>query len=210
MTEEVFTLRRKELDRLEVIRRVVSKRLRRKEAACQLAAWHSPDQASGASLPGARPPGSRERPVGGISPPGWRTHTTTIISRHLPWAASRPLWGGRIQFDYLERYNVIRPHRGLGNRTPGQTLARHLPWAASRPLWGGRIQFDYLERYNVIRPHRGLGNRTPGQTLARHLPWAASRPPTWRTHTTTIISRERPAGGISPPMWWTHTKTGFV
>ena len=33
MTEEVLTLSRKELDRLEVVRRVVSKRLRQKEAA---------------------------------------------------------------------------------------------------------------------------------------------------------------------------------
>ena len=37
MTAEVLTLSRKELDRPEVIRRVVSKRLRQKEAACQLA-----------------------------------------------------------------------------------------------------------------------------------------------------------------------------
>ena len=51
---------RKEIGRMEVIRRVVSKRLRRKEAACQATrAWHSPDQALGAPLPGAR----RRRPV---------------------------------------------------------------------------------------------------------------------------------------------------
>ena len=37
MTKEVFTMSRKEIGRLEVIRRVVSKRSRQKEAACQLA-----------------------------------------------------------------------------------------------------------------------------------------------------------------------------
>ena len=37
MTEEVLTMSLKELNRLEVVQRVVSKRLRRKEAACQLA-----------------------------------------------------------------------------------------------------------------------------------------------------------------------------
>ena len=37
MTEEIFTLSRKEISRMEVTRCVVSKRLRRKEAACQLA-----------------------------------------------------------------------------------------------------------------------------------------------------------------------------
>ena len=194
MTEEVFTLRRKELDRLEVIRRVVSKRLRRKEAACQLAAWHSPDQASGASLPGARPPGSRERPAGGISSPGCRPKPLRIA-----WRLAR------------------QPHglyRGLGNRTPGQTLARHLsrlsPGCRPKPL---RIAWRLARRPHGL--YRGLGNRTPGQMLARHLPrptppLGGISPPTWRTHTTTIISRERPAGGISPPMWWTHTKTGFV
>ena len=33
MTKEVLTMSRKELDRLEVVQRVVSKRLRQKEAA---------------------------------------------------------------------------------------------------------------------------------------------------------------------------------
>ena len=37
MTKEVLTMSRKELDRLEVVQRVVSKRLRQKEAAWQLA-----------------------------------------------------------------------------------------------------------------------------------------------------------------------------
>ena len=37
MTEEVFTMSRKEIGRMEVSRRVVSERLRRKEATCQLA-----------------------------------------------------------------------------------------------------------------------------------------------------------------------------
>ena len=36
MTKEVLTMSRKEIGRMEVIRRVVSKRLRQKEAACQL------------------------------------------------------------------------------------------------------------------------------------------------------------------------------
>ena len=37
MTKEILTMSRKEIGRMEVIRRVVSKRLRQKEAACQLA-----------------------------------------------------------------------------------------------------------------------------------------------------------------------------
>ena len=37
MTKEILTMSRKELDRLEVIRRVVSKRSRQKEAVWQLA-----------------------------------------------------------------------------------------------------------------------------------------------------------------------------
>ena len=59
MTERILTMSQKELGRLEVIQRVVSKQLRQRQAAGPTHAFHSPGQTSGGAATESK------------APPGW-------------------------------------------------------------------------------------------------------------------------------------------